>query len=253
MKFSIITACYNRESTLRESIESVLSQDYADVEYIVVDGASTDGSMGIIDEYRDRISRVISEEDGGIYEAINKGIRLSTGDVIGLIHSDDTFFSCDTLSCVAEQMAEQRADIIYGNGLFVDAKDSRRVVRNWISGKFGRGKMRRGWLPLHTTLFIRREVVDQMGLYNENYKISADSDLLVRYMYKGKFRVAYHNRYVVKMRMGGASTNLHRVGEKWGEDIRLYRSHGFNPYWAVVCKILSKIPQFISARWRKTI
>ncbi|MFI3297741.1 MAG: glycosyltransferase family 2 protein [bacterium] len=251
MKVSIITSCYNRETSIRDAIESVLSQGYPDIEYIVVDGASKDNSLSIINEYKDRIATIISEPDKGMYEGINKGMRAATGDVIGLIHSDDFLYSTDTISKIVKQIEEQKADILYGNGLFVDFADTSKVVRNWISGAYKKRNMRNGWLPLHPTVYIRKECFDQMGLYNESYEIAADSDFLVRYMYNGNFKVTYYNDYVVRMRMGGLSTDPKKMKQKWNEDIRLYKSHGFNPYWALGCKIASKIPQFISAKFIK--
>lgn len=251
MKVSIITSCYNREATIRDAIKSVLSQDHPDIEYIVVDGASKDNSLSIINEYKDRIATIISEPDKGMYEGINKGMRVATGDVIGLIHSDDFFYSTDTISKIVRQIEEQKADILYGNGLFVDFTNTSKVVRNWISGAYKKSNMRNGWLPLHPTVYVRKECFDQMGLYNESYKIAADSDFLVRYMYNGDFKVTYYNDYVVRMRMGGLSTDPKKMKQKWSEDIRLYKSHGFNPYWTLGCKIASKIPQFISAKLMK--
>ncbi len=248
MKVSIITSCYNREVSIRDTIESVLSQDYPDIEYIVVDGASNDNSLGIINEYKGRITTIISESDMGMYEGINKGLRAATGDIIGLIHSDDFFYSKDTISEIIQQIQQQSADIIYGDGLFVDPINTTKIIRNWRSGKYKKRNMRNGWLPLHPTVYIRKECFDQMGIYNETYKIAADSDFLIRYMYNANFKVTYYNKYVVKMRMGGVSTDPCKMIQKWVEDIRLYRSHGFNPYWTLACKILSKIPQFISAK-----
>ncbi|MFI3288603.1 MAG: glycosyltransferase family 2 protein [Rikenellaceae bacterium] len=248
MKVSIITSCYNREATIRDAIESVLSQDYADIEYIVVDGASKDSSLSIIKEYEGRISTIISEPDRGMYEGINKGIRAATGDVIGLMHSDDFFYTTDTISKIVKQLEESQAQLIYGNGIYVDEEDVTKIVRNWISGDYKKSRMSNGWLPLHPTVYIRKECFDKMGLYDESYKIAADSDFLLRYMYKADFRISYYNDYVVRMRMGGLSTDPKKIKQKWGEDLRLYRSHGFNPYWTLGCKILSKIPQFISAK-----
>jgi len=247
MKISIITTCFNRESTIRDSIESVLFQDYADIEYIVVDGASTDGSLSVINEYKDRIAAIISEPDKGMYEGLNKGIRVATGDVIGLLHSDDFLYASDTVSHIAAALERSRADFVYGDGLFVDSVDTDKVVRNWISGRYTKGKVRRGWLPLHPTCYIRRAVMDRCGLYDESYRIAADSELLVRYLYESDLRVHYLPEYIVRMRMGGLSTDPRRMKRKWSEDLRLYRHHGFHAYWALGCKIASKIPQFISA------
>lgn len=251
MKVSIITTCYNREATIRDAIESVLMQDYPEIEYIVVDGASKDASLTIINQYRGRISTILSEPDRGMYEAINKGLRLATGDIVGLMHSDDFFYERNTVSQLVAQLEGQHADILYGNGIFVDAADTTRVVRNWISGNYNKRSMRNGWLPLHPTCYIRRGCLAKMGLYDESFKIAADSDFLLRYLYEGNFRITYFPRYVVRMLMGGLSTDPKKMVEKWNEDMRLYRKHGFNPYWALVCKIASKVPQFIAAKFMK--
>lgn len=248
MKVSIITSCFNREATIGDAIQSVLSQTYPDIEYIVVDGASLDGSLSVIKQYERHISCLISEPDGGMYEAINKGIRLATGDVIGLLHSDDFLYSSDTITHIVQEFERTNADLVYGNGLFVDAENTDKVVRNWISGAYGKKKMRWGWLPLHPTVYIKRDCFLRLGMYDKSYRIAADSEFLLRYMYEGDLNVAYLNEYIVRMRMGGLSTDRNRMKQKWAEDLRLYREHGFSPYLTLGCKILSKIPQFISAK-----
>ena len=151
MKVTIITSCYNRVKTIRGCIESVLSQDYPDIEYIVVDGASQDNSLSIINEYKNKISKIISEPDHGMYEAINKGIRMATGDVIALCHSDDFMFAKDTVSHVVKKMEETDCDFLYADGIFVNEQNTNKVVRKWIGGKYARWKVRCGWLPLHPT------------------------------------------------------------------------------------------------------
>ena len=234
MKISIVTSCYNRGKTIKSAIESVLSQDYPNIEYIVVDGASTDGSLEIIKEYENRISKIISEPDHGMYEAINKGIRAATGDVIGLLHSDDFFYDNHVISHVVKKIEETGADFLYGNGLFVNYENTDRVVRDWIGGKYRTWKVKHGWLPLHPTCYIKRDVMMRRGLYNETYKIAADSDLLLRYLMGGDLTVAYLNEYIVRMRMGGLSTDNGRRKQMWKEDIRVYHSHGINPVIAKV-------------------
>lgn len=144
MKVSIITSCFNREKTIAQAIESVLSQDYPNIEYIVVDGASKDNTLAIINRYTGRISHIISEPDKGMYEGINKGIRAATGDIIGLLHSDDFLYSTNTISRIVERFEETQADFIYGNGLFVDFDNTNKVVRNWIGGKYSKWKVRHG-------------------------------------------------------------------------------------------------------------
>jgi glycosyltransferase len=249
MKVSIITTCYNREGTIRDCIESVLAQDYPNIEYIVVDGASKDGSLSIIKEYEGRIATIVSEPDGGMYEAINKGIRLATGDVIGLLHSDDFYYKTDRVRLIVEAMLQDDADIVYGNGLFVNKENPDSIVRKWMSGSFSKFKMRFGWLPLHPTVYIKRSCINRCGLYDESYRIAADSDFLVRYFYKENFKITYLKKYIVRMRMGGLSTDPKKMILKWKEDLRLYRNHGFFPKVTLACKVLSKVPQFVEAKF----
>lgn len=251
MKVSIITSCFNRVATIRSAIESVLAQDYNDIEFIVVDGSSTDGSLDIIREYADRISIIISEPDHGMYEAINKGIRVATGEIIGLLHSDDFFYDNGVVGRIVERMKRTHADFLYGDGLFVNPDDTNKVVRNWIGGGYRLWKVRHGWLPLHPTCYIRRDVMMRQGLYNESYKIAADSDLLVRYLLTGGLTVTYLNEYIVRMRMGGLSTDSAKRKKMWEEDIRVYVSHGLWPTLTKLEKIAWKVPQFVLALLKK--
>lgn len=251
MKVSIITSCYNRAATIRSAIESVLAQDYNDIEFIVVDGSSTDGSLDIIREYVDRISIIISEPDHGMYEAINKGIRVATGEIIGLLHSDDFFYDNGVIGRIVKRIKRTHADFLYGDGLFVNPDNTNKVVRNWIGGGYRLWKVRHGWLPLHPTCYIRRDVMMRQGLYNESYKIAADSDLLVRYLLTGGLTVTYLNEYVVRMRMGGLSTDSAKRKKMWEEDIRVYVSHGLWPTLTKLEKMAWKVPQFVLALLKK--
>lgn len=248
MKVSIITSCYNRCSVVRKAIESVLAQDYPDIEYIVVDGNSTDGSMEIINEYKDKINRIICESDNGMYEAINKGIKAATGDIVGLLHSDDFFYDQHTISEVVKTFENNKVDMVYGNGLYVNEKDTKCIVRKWISGKYKRKAIKWGWLPLHTTVYMKRDCFKKVGMYDEDYQIAADTDFLVRCLFIENLNVYYLNRYIVKMRMGGLSTNPKQCKRKWSEDIKLYKTNGIPPYPALAGKILMKIPQYIKAK-----
>ena len=255
MKISIITSCYNRVSTIRGAIESVLAQDYADIEYIIVDGASTDGSVEVIRDaiegHEDKV-KFISEPDHGMYEAINKGIRMATGDYIGLVHSDDFLYSSHTISDIAKRLKETRADFLYGDGLFVNAENTDKVVRKWIGGTYRLWKVRHGWLPLHPTCYIRREVMEKLGGYDESYMIAADTDLLVRYLLDNHVKTDYLKKYIVRMRMGGMSTDNSRRAKMWKEDIRVYSSHGFKHVTLTkIEKMLWKVPQFVMAKFMK--
>ena len=256
MKVSIITTCYNRVGTILGAIESVLSQDYPDIEYIIVDGLSNDGSVDTIKSMMDdgrwkKSWKFISEPDHGMYEAINKGIRMATGDTIGLVHSDDFLYDNHVISDVVKRFEETNADILYGDGVFVNANDINKPVRNWIGGTYHRWKVACGWLPLHPTCYIRREVMMREGLYDESYKIAADSDLLFRYLYMANLKVTYLKRKIIRMRMGGLSTDSAKRKMMWDEDVRMYRSHG---RWGVPTKIMKmmwKVPQFIEAKFMK--
>ncbi len=247
MKVSIITSCYNRAATIRGAIESVLSQDYPDIEYIIVDGASTDGSLDIIKEYEGRV-KYVSEPDHGMYEAINKGIRMTTGDIIGLVHSDDFLYDNHVVSRIMEKMRQTGADFLYGDGLFVNAEDTNKVVRKWIGGDYRLWKVHHGWLPLHPTCYIKRSAIERLGMYNETYKIAADTDFLFRMLISGQLHVIYLHEYIVRMRMGGMSTDSVRRKQMWKEDIRVYQSHGLNPTITKLEKMMWKVPQYIKAK-----
>lgn len=248
MKVSIITSCFNREATIAQTIESVLAQDYPDIEYIIIDGASKDNSLQIIRKYEHKITKIISEPDKGMYEAINKGLKLATGDIVGLLHSDDFFFSKSVISNIVATFKQSNADLVYGNGLYVDPQNTNQIVRNWISGNYRRWKVRCGWLPLHPTVYIKKKLIEKIGLYDESYRIAADSEFLIRYLYKTKIQISYLNQYVVKMRMGGLSTSLTCRKQMWQEDVRLYNKHGFPGHLEKLMKISWKIPQYIQAK-----
>lgn len=251
MKVSIITTCYNREKTIAQAIESVLGQDYLHIEYIVVDGMSQDRSLEVIRSYGPRITKVIAEPDGGMYEAINKGIKMATGEVIGLLHSDDFLMHNHIIAEIVEHFQKTSADMVYGDGLFVDADQTDKVIRDWRGGNYRRWKVRLGWLPLHPTVYIKRSAIEQYGLYDESYKIAADSDFLVRYLWKADLKVEYLKKYVLRMRMGGLSTDSQRRKAMWKEDVRMFRENGF---WGVPEKLLKmcwKVPQFVHAKVKR--
>ena len=268
MKVTLITSCFNREKTIADSIQSVLHQDYDNIEYIIVDGKSKDSSFQIIqntvkDNPHNFDIKIISEPDHGMYEALNKGIRLATGDVIGVVHSDDFLYDNHIVSRIVDCFEKTSADFVYGDGIFVRENDTKKVVRRWISGKYSRLKIRFGWLPLHPTCYIKKEMIDHEGLYDESYRIAADTDLLVRYLYYGfgysnqgekrPLKVSYLNQFIVKMRMGGLSTDPLKRKQMWNEDIRVYRGHGFFPARLIkMMKMAWKVPQFVMAKIKKT-
>ncbi len=252
MKVSIITCSFNRESTILGAIKSVLSQDYPNIEYIIVDGASTDNTAKVILEAiagHENHIKFVSKPDHGMYEAINKGIQLATGDIIGLVHSDDMLYDNKVISEVVKRFKESGADFVYGDGIYVnDAMD--KVIRDWIGGSYARWKVRCGWLPLHPTCYIKRDIMMKCGLYDETYKIAADTNLLVDYLYNQNLKVSYLKRYIIRMRMGGLSTDSDKRCQMWNEDIRLYSNYGFHPVILTkMMKMAWKVPQFIRAKW----
>ena len=173
---------------------------------------------------------------------------MATGDYIGLVHSDDFLYSPHTVSDIVKRLEDTYADFLYGDGLFVNPDNTDKVVRKWIGGTYRLWKVRHGWLPLHPTCYIKRSAIERKGLYNESYKIAADSDLLFRYLLGGELSVTYLHEYIVRMRMGGLSTDSARRKQMWKEDIRMYHSHGMNATITKIEKMLWKVPQFIKAK-----
>jgi len=205
MKISIITVCYNSRTTIRDTIESVLAQNYSNIEYIIVDGLSNDGTLDIIREYGKRIDIVISESDIGIYDAMNKGIQSATGDVIGILNSDDFYIDDHVLSDVAKVFLDQNIDACYGDLVYVKQNNVDQVVRFWKSRDYKLGLFKAGWMPPHPTFFVRKSVYERLGSFDLNYKIAADFELLFRFIEQHKIRTRYLPKVLVKMRLGGKS------------------------------------------------
>jgi glycosyltransferase involved in cell wall biosynthesis len=248
LKVSIITVVYNRHDTIAEAIESVLQQTYADIEYIVVDGASTDGTVSIIQQYADRISKFVSETDGGLYDALNKGITMATGEIIGFLHADDTFLNPNVVSLIAAAFENQGTDSVYADLVYVDRLRVTKAVRNWKSGSFKRSNFIYGWMPPHPTFFVKREIYQRLGLYNTTFKSAADYELMLRYLYKHNISTTYIPEYLVKMRMGGKS-NLsfkNRINAN-REDYQAWLLNDIKPkFYTRYLKPLRKLIQFVN-------
>lgn len=249
MKVTILTICYNRVNTIEETIQSVLSQDYPAIEYILIDGASTDGTQKVIEKYQSELTTYISEPDKGMYDAINKGLKVATGEIIGLLHSDDTFYNKEVISKVVQAfLTESSLAAVYGDGLYVTNNAEQKIVRNRVGGPFALKKLENGWLPLHTTLYIKRSLIKEFGGYDINYKIASDTEFILRYLYKEKVKVKYLPIYFVKMKMGGLSTSQSKAIEVLKEDYLVYKYHGL-PYYAVPLKKLKTALQYIKAKF----
>ena len=204
IKVSIITVVWNNKETIKDSINSVLNQTYADIEYIVVDGSSSDGTIDIVQGYGDKIAHFISEPDEGLYDALNKGIKLASGEVIGILHSDDLFSDGLVVSDMIERMVVKNAEITFSDMIIID-KTMTKVLRYYMASYFSPWMFKIGWMPPHPTCFIKKSLFDEFGLYSLDYKIAGDFDFLVRIFYARDINWAYLNRVTIKMRQGGVS------------------------------------------------
>lgn len=246
MKVSIITICYNRVKTIEKAIQSVLNQDYKDIEYIIIDGNSKDGTQQVIEKYRNQIGTYISEPDKGMYDAINKGLALATGDIVGLMHSDDEFYDNQVISKIVRAFeASEETEGVYGNGIYISNDNKEKVIRNRIGGEFSIQKIKNGWLPLHPTVYIKKELIEKYGNYDVQFKIASDTEFLLRYLYKNRIKMTYVNTYFVKMRIGGLSTSRNRAFEVLKEDYKIYKFHQLFALKAVLFKKLKTLIQYI--------
>jgi glycosyltransferase len=242
---SIITPSLNSAGVLADCIESVRGQG-VHCEHILVDGASTDDTLAIAQRYGGHFSQVISEPDGGIYAAMNKGIRLATGTVIGILNADDSYASFDTLATIAGVFQDSELEACYGDLEFVDALNPERVVRRWQAGAFGREKFFNGWMPPHPTLFFRRGVYERYGLYREDLGTAADYEFMLRVFVKSGLVADYVSKVLVRMRTGGASN--HSLAARWRanrNDALAWRVNGLRARpWTVLAKPLRKLGQW---------
>ena len=249
MKISIITACLNNADTIEETIRSVVEQKNVELEYMVVDGVSTDGTLAIIEKYKSQISKFISEKDGGIYFALNKGIEMATGEVIGFLHADDVYANQNILAQVMETFTKKKSDAVYGNLHYVDRNDIFKTIRNWKAGEYNEGLFRKGWMPPHPTFFLRKICYEKFGMFNTSFHSAADYELMLRMIHKNKISISYLQEVLVKMRVGGTSnvTLKNRIKAN-REDRRAWKINGLKPgLFTLVRKPLSKISQYFGA------
>ena len=246
MKISVVTAVFNRKDTLPDALQSVGQQTYSNVEHVVQDGGSTDGTLDVIQSTGTHPISLESAPDKGIYDAINKGMSRTTGDVVGLMHSDDLFASNDVLSDVAQAMADPAIDGVYGDLDYVSATDTDRVIRRWRSGTYHSSLLKRGWMPPHPTLYLRRSVFETWGLYDTDFRIAADYEAMLRWLMKGEIKLGYIPKVMVRMRVGGESNrSLDRILRKSREDYRAIRRHRVGGVGTLLAKNVSKLRQFI--------
>ena len=249
MKISIITVVFNAERTIGDTISSVAAQTYDDVEHIIIDGASTDGTMQVIERHRSSLAQVISEPDEGIYDAMNKGIQLATGDIIGILNADDVYQDDSVLSQVADAHADPDLDACYADLVYVKTEDLSRVTRYWHSRPYAPGSCFKGWMPAHPTFFLKKSVFDRVGLYNTKLKYQADLEFCARAFEVHNISSRYLNRLWVRMRLGGVTNNsLRTMWQGNWESYRAMQALGLrrNPLWYFLIKFSAKLPQFLT-------
>lgn len=247
MKISIITITYNSAATVEDTIRSVVSQDYPDLEYIIIDGKSKDNTLKIVEKYKDKITKVVSEKDKGLYDALNKGIKHATGDVIGMLHSDDLYANDQVISKVAAAFKKDNSvEGLYADLVFVNRNDTNKVMRVWNSGEYEEDAFVRGWMPPHPTFFVKKECYEKFGGFNTELKLSADYELMLRMIHKNKIKLAYIPEMIVKMRMGGVSNVSFFVKLKANlEDKMAWRLNDMRPgMMTAILKPLRKIKQY---------
>lgn len=245
MKISVITSVYNNKETIAEAIESVLSQSYDDIEYIIVDGASQDGTVEVIKKYADKLTTFVSEPDKGIYDGLNKGVALATGDVVGFLHSDDLFQDENVVAKIAEAFKSGDVDSVYGDLTYVTKEDTSKVIRYWKSGTFSMRKLQNGWMPPHPTFYVKRKVYEAYGAFDTGFRIAADYDSILRFLGREGITTRYIPEVLVKMRVGGASNrSLKNIIMKTREDIRALQNNNVGHLGTLISKNFSKIPQF---------
>lgn len=247
LKVSIITVCYNSSATIEETINSVINQSYKNIEYIVVDGKSTDNTLSIVKKFGDKISQYISEPDNGIYDAMNKGIALATGDIIGILNSDDVFYDLQVIKKMVDAFTTNPSlDSVYGNIVFFN-EDIHKIVRVWKTKQYSKYYFEKGEVPPHPSLFVRAEVYKNAGVYKTNFKISSDQEFLLRILKVKKYKSLFLDEFIVRMRMGGVSTmgiKSYLISTK--EIKKAWNSNGLTyPFWLYFVRPFKKIVQLL--------
>ena len=242
---SVVTATWNSGSTLLTCIQSVNAQRYSQVEHIFVDGASSDGSLALIQSFSTQPHKWISESDRGIYDALNKGIQLATSDVVGFLHADDVYENSEVLSKIAAAFQDPSVDAVYGDIVYVRHDNISKVIRYWKSGPYDNTALSRGWMPPHPTFYVRRSVYERLGMFDTRYRIAADYDTVLRFLAIGKIRAAYIPEVLIRMREGGISNrSLKTIILKSREDILVLRHNKVGGFLTLLWKNFRKVSQF---------
>lgn len=252
MKVSIITIVFNREKEIEQTIHSVINQDYADIEYIVIDGGSTDSTLSVIERYKSHMAKWISEPDSGIYDAINKGIDMATGEIIGMVHAGDMLFNNKVISNVAQSFYQTGADIVYGNTLLVDPFNINKVVRIYEGGEYNPNRFLTGWMPSHSSTYIRRSLFQKLGTYRLDLNIAADYELLLRFMFKHSVNSSYYPGLLTIFRVGGISNrNIFSFLRSGRQCYQSWKLNDLNiPFYTIPFKYMRRIPDILLRKRR---
>ncbi|MGY6562998.1 MAG: glycosyltransferase family 2 protein [Luteibaculaceae bacterium] len=250
LTISVLTISFNSAKTIADTIDSVLNQTYPHVEYVVKDGGSTDKTIAIVESYGAKIALFVSKPDGGIYPGMNQGLALATGDIIGILNSDDFYADNRVLEDVARIFQEENCDALYADLQYVQPNNTNKVLRHWKSGSYKHGNFLKGWMPPHPTFFVRKVVYEKYGVFNTTLKSAADYEIMLRFLHKHKVKVAYLPRVIVKMRAGGTSnvTLKNRIKANL-EDRKAWEINGLKPHvFTLYRKPLSKLFQFLGPK-----
>ena len=248
MKVSIITVSFNCRLTIGDTLRSVSAQHHPDIEHIVVDGASSDGTLDVVRREGGHVAKVVTEPDAGIYDAMNKGLRLATGDLVGFLNADDVFADREAVARLAASASRVEADAVFGDLAYVRSDSLSSVVRYWVSGEFSPRRLRLGWMPPHPTFYISRRTLATCGEFDTSLRIASDYDFMMRCLTRRGVRTAYVPHVIVRMRMGGISNrSIGSMLDKSREDLAVMRRHGIGGWPTLVCKNLRKLPQFVTS------
>lgn len=244
---SIITTVFNNKETIEDAIKSVLGQHYSNIEYIITDGGSTDGTVEIIKKHRGEIAKFTSEKDQGVYDGMNKGIKMASGEIIGILNSDDLYVADDVIETAVKAMEEKNANCCWGDLVYVDAENIDKVIRYWKSSEYKEGKFKRGWMPPHPTFFVKKWVYEKYGIFNLDFPISADYELMLRFLEKHKIKSCYIPQVLVKMRIGGKSNKgIKNIIKANIECYRAWKINGLKiNFLRIFLKPLLKIGQYL--------
>lgn len=247
MKISIITVCFNSEKHIKSAIESVINQSYNNIEYIIIDGGSKDKTVDIIKSYGSKVNQLISEPDKGIYDAMNKGLQMATGDYLGILNSDDFYIHNEVISMVVNELLEKKTDSLFADLIYVEEEHPEIQVRYWKSQPFVKGSFQKGWHPAHPTFFVKNEIYKKLGYFSMDFKLAADFELMLRFLEKHQISSCYLPQAIIKMRLGGATNK--NIKNIFNQNIECYKAFKVNQLKISLLyplyRLLPKLLQFI--------